>query len=577
MKTIFKHKILAGAVALATIFAASSCEDTVTGLKVTPDVPNADKTLYEVLKADKELTSFMEVLEACGCADSLFNVSRVYTVWAPVNEAMEGLKEELLNKIQNEKGGREEVFTRFIMAHVANHLNPANGVLEEGNRVMMLNDKKTPFEGVYGTTGYTFDGSRVIQPNIRAWNGIIHKLEKAVEYKYNIWEFMSLDSESYGGHEIDSLTNYLYSFNERKFDEYGSIKGDIINGVQTYLDSVFVINNKWLNSYGVGHLNTEDSIYTIYVPTNDVWNEYMAVAETYFNYDYEFIVPESLDTADIDSFRNYYPRLNFVKYLAYSEGERKYIDAKHPDSISPAYLGDWPRKIFPKEKVENEQHILFKKDMSNGYFRIIDKLPYSPADLWLDTIKVEGENGTMRHEAITGAEVYGNMSAFENQIDKEDSTLVDAKISGNYYFATSDTETSHLAGVTYTVPDVYSTKYKVALIIVPRHITGATQSTAPTYLNVYVAQNNDTIYKYTDKKTLKNNPLKLDTLFLPDSKTGEPAVIDFKTCEYFRKSTRDDYGTNISIQVVRDRSHKLGQFDNNIRLDAVMLIPVLEE
>ncbi|MBR5860567.1 MAG: hypothetical protein IKY71_04390 [Bacteroidaceae bacterium] len=98
MKTIFKHKFLAGAVALATIFATSSCEDTDTGLKVTGDVPYADKTLYEVLNAQEDLTSFMEVVNACGaeCADSLFNKSRVYTVWAPVNEALSEIKDGLI-------------------------------------------------------------------------------------------------------------------------------------------------------------------------------------------------------------------------------------------------------------------------------------------------------------------------------------------------------------------------------------------------------------------------------------------------------------------------------------------------
>lgn len=66
MKTIFKNRILAGALMLASLFAAASCEDNEMGLKVTPETPYADKTLYEVLNGQEDLTSFMEVLNACG-------------------------------------------------------------------------------------------------------------------------------------------------------------------------------------------------------------------------------------------------------------------------------------------------------------------------------------------------------------------------------------------------------------------------------------------------------------------------------------------------------------------------------
>ena len=86
MNTIFKHKILAGAMLCGALFVASSCDDA-DGIKVTPEVPYADKTLYEVITSDPELTDFVEVLNSCGehCADSLFNKSRVYTLWAPKN------------------------------------------------------------------------------------------------------------------------------------------------------------------------------------------------------------------------------------------------------------------------------------------------------------------------------------------------------------------------------------------------------------------------------------------------------------------------------------------------------------
>ena len=81
MNTNFKHKILAGAIMCGALLAFPSCDDS----ELMPK-PN-EKKLYQLIKEDPELTDFIEVINSCGehCLDSLFNKSRVYTVWAPVN------------------------------------------------------------------------------------------------------------------------------------------------------------------------------------------------------------------------------------------------------------------------------------------------------------------------------------------------------------------------------------------------------------------------------------------------------------------------------------------------------------
>lgn len=123
MNTNIKHKILTGAMLFAAVLFGTSCEDS-EGLKVTPETPFADKTLYEVIKADTQLSDFVEVLDSCGleCADSLFNQSRVYTLWAPTNGTFD--KESIIAEIQ--AGKRDEVFQRFIMSHVANQIGRAH-------------------------------------------------------------------------------------------------------------------------------------------------------------------------------------------------------------------------------------------------------------------------------------------------------------------------------------------------------------------------------------------------------------------------------------------------------------------
>ena len=77
---------------------ASSCEDNL-GVQVTAEAPNADKTLYQIIMQDKELTDFVEILDACNIpssksneivsvADSLFNTSRLEAERVPKTEKL---------------------------------------------------------------------------------------------------------------------------------------------------------------------------------------------------------------------------------------------------------------------------------------------------------------------------------------------------------------------------------------------------------------------------------------------------------------------------------------------------------
>ena len=187
MNKNFRHKILAGAMLFGFMFAGTSCQDNEEGIKATPETPYADKTLYEVIVNDPDLTDFVEVINACGahCADSLFNHSRVYTVWAPVNGTFN--KDSIINETVADSTGnsnRDIVFRSFVEAHIANHLVAANGTLDEKNTVLLLNNKNAVFTGDH-RNGYTFSGI-ALDPNntnIRVWNGLLHKIVSPSEVK----------------------------------------------------------------------------------------------------------------------------------------------------------------------------------------------------------------------------------------------------------------------------------------------------------------------------------------------------------------------------------------------------------
>lgn len=552
MNTIFKHKILAGVMLCSTLLMASSCEDS-ESLKVTDEVPNADKTLYEVMTSDSDLSDFMEVVDSCGkhCADSLFNKTRVYTVWAPVNGFN---KDSLIKEVQD--GKRDDVFKNFVMAHVANHLRAANGKLDEENKILLLNGKVAVFEGEGNE--YTFDGQEIKDRNIRVLNGVLHKISKPSEYRYNIWEFLKV------AHNIDSVGNYLHSFNENNFNEYLSIKGPILNGQQIYLDSVFVFNNKWLTVWGgIGNLDAEDSLYTVYIPTNEVWEKQINLFDSYFQYNPTATRPSAMDKEYRDSLRNYYPRLNFLKYLTYSEKEQRYVDA--PDSIMPAYRSG-RRALFPEAQLE--EHVIFERVLSNGHFKIIDEFPFTPLELFHDTVFLEGENTGM---ITTQSKVFtAVVPAYENSINK-DSAFINSTVSGSAYYQVGDDAVKSAVNATYAVPNLLSAKYKVAAILVPRNITNSdikAEELKPQQIKFNLKRGTSSLVS-TGNITVDHT--RVDTIFL--TKGDAPYIVDIPVCEYYNTGKKEDYTITINIATVRDKNNN----DTSLRLDKFMFIPVFDE
>ena len=570
MNTMFKHRILAGAVFFTTLLGISSCEDRNVGLQVTPEAPYADKTLYEVIANDNQLSDFLEVVNACSIeerdlADSLFNKARVYTVWAPVNGSFD--KAHWIQKINN--GGREEVLKTFVLAHIANHLRAANGNLEKGNLVMMLNNKMSAFEGSYETAEYTFDGRKIVKCNERVWNGLLHKIEGASEYKFNIWEFLKADPSSMGGYRVDAVADFLYSFDETTFDPNQSILGPIKDGAQTYLDSIFVTRNRWLNvGDGVGPLNAEDSLYTVYIPTNAAWNEMLAEAKSYFRYDYKQNMPTTMDSAYIDSLMNYYPSYNVIKYISYSDNEQRYvgnIETLIEDPALPAHRRGWERPVFSLAKLN--ENVKFSTVLSNGTFKIVDKMPYTVFDLWHDTIKVEGENDEMRVNTSGGMDYI--RSAWENELNP---LHKDVEISGSRYFEGYSEQNK--VTLQYRLPNVLSAKYQVAMIIVPKDITNPAvkeEELLPTMFNVTIKQAGVSELLYFSMYEIENDPTRVDTIFLNVPGTDEIATVEFPYCEYYNTNSNKDY--SVTMEVASE--NLFSGYDMSVRLDAILLIPVL--
>lgn len=573
MNTVLKNRILLGASLVAMMFSGASCVDD-TGLKVTTEMPNADKTIYEIIKNDAELTNFVAVLDSCdrpggeSVADSLFNKSRVYTLWVPTNNALdEKMRDSIINEIKNGEG-RDEVMRTFIESHIANNLHPAKGRYEEREFVLMLNGKRIDFKGSYEPVeglpydnSYEFGGVYLKSVNNRAWNGIIHKLDKISKYKFNVFEALAPNGakELFGGDEgIDSVSQFLMSYNKTEFSPGLSTLGPIENGEQTYLDSVYVTSNILLNTYnGVGVIDSEDSVYSFYLPTNKLWREFLSKYEGHYNFDINTTAkPQGMDEDYLDSIKYVYPRLNMIKYLSFSNLENdKYVPA---DSIMVANTDRYNKRLrISREHLDSCVASEYTGELSNGYIKTIKEIPYTIFELWHDTIKIQGENEGLRVSASV-ADMYPK-TVTKDKIRKDHPDFGKELAGSTYYELKS---TGRTINATYKLPNVKSATYDVALVTVPNNLEEDNLlPTAKTNVTLVVRQNAKPLSRLTEELNVE----RIDTLYVRG--------VRFPICENYGSYSKEHSNTDIQLSTALADANETDA-DLSLRIDEILLIPV---
>lgn len=603
MNRMFKHKFLTGIALVGTLFLGSACTDEWDDHYKDAGVNNNNQTLYEMIKADAQLSDFCAVVEACGVADSLLNASRVYTLWAPVNDSFDA--DAWIATINATKAGRDTVLVRFIEQHMADYLYTINTELDAENTVRVLNDKVLDFVG--SGSSYTFGGQELLfaESNKRASNGVLHKLSNDVEYAVNVWEYLDQNAR------IDSVRNFLYSFNVRSFNEAGSIQGPTVNGEITYIDSAFTNSNMWFNQNnswtqsGFGNISVEDSSYTFFAPTNEVWNEMVAKIDPFYNY----YVDAKSDTFIVDSTRYMNTRKAFCNYLVFNDNEQKYVErfeiAKaNPEEYmlanfrynrnQPGGQGMFVRRLFKKSELMDgvvETHVL-----SNGTMYITEKFNLPLYDLMFDTIKIEGEHGQTAwtdHNETTVEPTTTHVS------EVEQNPAIVAEVSGNAYITGTPAQAASRPQLTYKVPNILSGgKYRIGIVVVPPHILNEDMDSAsikPSKMRVQLKTRSGETGKQTviydtnsGKKTyngLQNNPYKLDTIYLYDlaldkENDGDhtkrvPTTFSFDFCEY--NLSAGETQTEITLTCDLQRRTDDAEWERTLRIDCIIFEPIYDE
>ena len=451
---LFNFYILAAVILLASCSDFNDYNEAVTDVTVS-----ANKTLWENIQKTPELSDFAALVKRAGFDDEL-NASEYYTVWAPKNGTFNpsdysGLTDETLLK-------------QFVKNHVARYSFPASGAVDE--RVLMLNEKSYEFSGspAYGTSGYQFDGNSLLSGfyNLPSNNGVLHVMDGAAKYYPNLYEYVT-DSVLAAGQDISTLRNFFLRYETTYLDEARSVVGPIVDGMQTYVDSVMVTENSLWNTLNA-KLAVEDSSYTFLMPTNKAWTGFYERIKPYYKYiasteaqafeknkQGSIVISKTNAKKTVnaaywqDSLSNRF----LTRYMLYSntDGYNQWLTGE------PSSLGSDTLRTTLREKLSGPQEILDQAvatlPMSNGLAVIIDSMAVRS---W-ETFAAERSYSATGYTVRT---VYG--SATSLRVLSDDANQEDY----SYVYLKPGTEFD-LPEMTIQLPGVLSTKYSIYCVFAP--------------------------------------------------------------------------------------------------------------
>lgn len=483
------------------MLAATSCSDFSDYNAIDASAePSADKTLWENIKANANLSDFAEVLEKVGY-DKVLNASHTYTVWAPVNGSFD--KDSLFSLSES------KIIKEFVKNMVANYSHQETDLND--TTVFMLNEKFLKFHGK-NTSSMTFDGQSLVANaestayNYPSINGILYTVSNPSTFRSNGYEVIS-DVKDKAGKFYDMIMKY----HTETLDEKNSVKGEIVNGLQVYDDSVLIVSNTYTEGSLRSKIACEDSLYTVLIPNDEAWTEAYDRIKKYYNYipeiNYQDLTDEKLSgkkggsnstgtcfmeknigqktikltskPADsefsdnaaywTDSISKRLLTYNFIysetntKYNSKFANGQKFTEADSIYSTTRNLLTNLPE--LDKATVET-------KVLSNGHARIIDKFPFKSWETYAPEIRTRNVG---RYVTASGSNVSRvtvlNPSKDICTFDKANEENL------NYVRVNVPQGSAFAPEMDFTLSNVLSTTYDIYAVVVPGWIENQGDST----------------------------------------------------------------------------------------------------
>ena len=389
-----------------------SCDDSWDDHYKNPSQNLPKGSVMELIESKPELSIFAQMLKNSGYSEKI-QASQTYTVWAPINEALEGID------MQDERLVKE-----IVVNHIARGLITTSGV--DTRRVNMENGKFLHFSRLQADD-FTIGGIPLLEANELANNGLLHKISGFVPYTLNLWEYIGR------AEGLEEIKNFLYSYDEMLFDAPNSVVIAYNEDEQPIYDSVFIYGNRVLEK--IGYINRENMLYTALLPDNDAWNEAYDRIKPYFNIPNIFGGEERAD---------FLAKYTLVKDLFYPGLIESPAGMPYLATTTGNVLYNTP-KIFANTQ---------KNELSNAYSFKTSGIEIPDTASWFKTIKIEAESTTGR-------------KASNSRINIRNSYGSEMNISQSEYISVDPISLSAQPSVTFQIPNTLSASYDIYCVFVP--------------------------------------------------------------------------------------------------------------
>lgn len=541
-KIMIKISFAAGALAVM-----AGCQDNLWdehyGLNGTVETRN----LMQVLESMPEYSEFCSVVKRAGL-DSVLATDQTFTVWAPDNKAMAGYTVNAETKSQ------------FLENHISRYLYGGVDLADTSSvRVKMLNGKSQDYARENGN--YTFAGVPVKAEEIPAGNGLVHGLSRIAPFYYNLYENICQE-----GNGTDSLAAFLTSFDEYTFNEEKSTAiGKNASGQIVY-DSIFDFNNDWLRRYG--HLHSEDSVYTMIVPSDEGWKKSRGRMAEYFRTFGEtlkdtvksLIIPDreyAVSMALSDSLSEAWMKQAICMDLVF----RKDVDFS---SVPGDSLASTSGNVF-----HHPSYLLagaVEEPVSNGRIWKTDDLLHKPEESWLKTIVVEAENTSGRESN------YAVISSRSSS-----ATLFRDSVSEQRFIevtATSENPRQQPI-VQFTVPNTLAARYNVYCVFAPACAYMEGVEADSTKVNFYLNYVHEDGRMYEDEVIVGETPTNGSTMTKMFVTQIKLPYVNYSESPFTGPETQDNDCVKLRVQanVARNETTK---YTRTMRIDCLIFEPVIE-
>lgn len=453
-----------GIMMMAAAMAATSCTDFDDYNTVPGDGAGSGATsqsVWENICSREDLTEFAALVKKSGY-DKELSSARFYTVWAPLN-----------GQIDSKWATADSATLRFqfVENHLADYNHYISAPVDE--RIKTLNEKSYTFAGT--SSDATFGGVKISKANIPGVNGVLHLLDGEAEYRSSIYEYLS------DRRETDSLAKFTMKYEYEFLDENNSVLGPMVDGLQTYEDSVMITTNDFFNRIRA-YVSEEDSSYTIIMPTNEAWKKQYTTIKNTLNY----------ANGSIKAKHYYMDRVTFRSEDITDEVDAAYLS----DSLTRQYLtvdlvfsnndkynkklvggdvagtGDTLRSTNTRRLTQYQNILSYQQGddvlFSNGVGHIVDSLAFAPWQ-WYKPV-----SQNMKYAAYQSMSTPTNVSTRYLRPNLKPFSFPGANVSmSDGTFTTSADFTmfkGSLSGdrsVYFHLGHVHSSSYRVYCIIVP--------------------------------------------------------------------------------------------------------------